>query len=222
MRWSIGFFSLPRQYAGDVGAAAEIDEVSLLVQGHRRRVEAPDDLHLERLVALLEEADGLLAGQLRAHERLVRFGQLPHSGFDPLEILGRERRGLGEVVVEAVLDGRPDGDLDLGEELLHRLRHEMSGGVTEGGQRLRGAVRIPGELEMPVFFRVDHVRIPSPLPRDKKASRGLRPVMLRTPSATDVLPVPDDADSSKAGERNGRLGRCRTADLYRVKVALSR
>ena len=65
--------------------------------------------------------------------------------------------GFSEVVVEAVLDGRADGDLDLGEELLHRLGHDVGGGVAQRGQRLGGAVELPRELEMPIFFRLGHV-----------------------------------------------------------------
>src|SRR5499425_378129 len=185
---------------GDVRPAAEIDEVPLLVQGDGGRIDAADDLHLERLAALLEEADGLLARQLRALEGRVGLGELTHARLDSLEVLRREGRGLGEVVVEAVLDGRANGDLDLGEELLHRLRHQVGGGVAERGQRLRRAVRVAGETEMPVFFGIDHVRVCVARPRDKKASRGLRPVMLRTPSTTDVLSVPGDGLSSTAGE----------------------
>src|SRR5215471_1204678 len=184
----------------DVRPAAEVDEVALLVEGDGGRVDAADDLHLERLALLLEEADGFLASELRALEGGVGLGQLAHPRFDPLEVLRREGLGLGEVVVEAVLDGRTDGDLDLGEELLHGLRHEMRRGVTERGQWLGGAVRVPGHREMPVLFGVDHVRVPRPASRNRKASRGLRPVMLRTPSTTDVLPVPGDGLSSATGE----------------------
>src|SRR5262249_20410006 len=56
---------------GDVRAATEIDEIPLLVQGDGGGIDAADDLHLERLAALLEEADGLLARQLRALEGRV-------------------------------------------------------------------------------------------------------------------------------------------------------
>ena len=47
------------------------------------------------------------------------------------EILGRERALVGEVVVEAVLDHRADGHLRLREQLLHRLRQQVRGGVAD-------------------------------------------------------------------------------------------
>ena len=36
-----------------------------------------------------------------------------------------------EVVIEAVLDGRPDGDLGLGVKLQHGLGHDMRGAVAD-------------------------------------------------------------------------------------------
>ena len=60
--------------------------------------------------------------------------------------------GLSEIVVEAVLDGGADGDLDLGEELLHRLGHHVRGRVAERRQGLRETVEVSGELEMSLFF----------------------------------------------------------------------
>jgi len=42
-----------------------------------------------------------------------------------------------EVVVEAVLDRRADGDLGAGEQLLHRLGQNVGGVVADGLQRLR-------------------------------------------------------------------------------------
>src|SRR6185295_6804321 len=50
---------------------------------------------------------------------------------------------------------------------------------------------------------------------------GLRPVMLATPSLAHARPASDAHPQRAAVKRNGRLGRFRTADLYRVKVALS-
>ena len=218
--------------------AAEVHEVALTIEGDGGRVDAAQDLDLEGLLALLEEADGLVPRHLLTDEGLVLLGELAHRRLDALEILGREGHGPGEIVVEAVLDGGPDGDLDPGEELRHGLGHEMRGRVTQRGQWLRGAVGLPGQAQMPVFFRIDHVfiqHLPRRAPRlrlvgrvsarrskDKKASREWRPVMLRTPPRAPCVPLPSMAPLNEMVQKeNGRLGRYRTADLYRVKVALS-
>jgi hypothetical protein len=49
-----------------------------------------------------------------------------------------------------------NGDPDLGEELLHRLGHDVRGRVAQGWQRLRGAVEFPGQLEVTIFFGLGH------------------------------------------------------------------
>ena len=141
---------------GHVRAAAQVHEIALVVQRHRGRVDPAQDLDLEGLAALLEEPDGGLARQLLPDERVIRRDDLPHRRLDPLEVFRGERRGLQEIVVEAVLDGGADGDPDLGEELLHRLRHDVRGRVTQGGQRLGDAVEFPGQLEMSIFFGLGH------------------------------------------------------------------
>ena len=157
-----------RPRRGHVRPAAEIHEVALAVERDRGRVDAAQDLDLEGLAALLEEADRLVARHLLAGEGQVLLRQLAHPGLDLLEVLGREWRGLREIVVEAVLDGRADGDLDLGEDLRDGLGHQMRRRVAECRQRLRGAVRLPGELEVPIFFGVHHVCAMRPVLETKK------------------------------------------------------
>src|SRR5882724_11562923 len=87
---------------GRVGPAAEVDEVPLPVERDARSLEPLEDLDLERLVALAEEADRLLARHLLPLERIRALHDLPHDLFDLREVFGRERLGFGEVVVEAV------------------------------------------------------------------------------------------------------------------------
>src|SRR5258705_12390969 len=60
-----------------------------------------------------------------------------------------------------------------------------------------------------------------PLFQRQQSITGLRPVMLATPSLAHARPASDAHPQRAAVKRNGRLGRFRTADLYRVKVALS-
>ena len=114
------------------------------------------DLDLERLAVLLEPADGLLPRPVFTGEGQVFLHDLAHPRFDLLELFGREGRGLGEVVVEAILDGGADGHAHLGEELLHRLRHHVRGRVAERGQGLGDAVELPGQLQMSIFFGLGH------------------------------------------------------------------
>ena len=62
---------------------------------------------------------------------------LAHLRFDLRQVLGGERLVAEEVVVEAVLDHRPDGHLRARIEVLHRLRHDVRGVVADERQRPR-------------------------------------------------------------------------------------
>ena len=57
------------------------------------------------------------------------------------QVFWRERALVGEVVVEAVLDHRPDRDLRLGEQLLHRVREQVRGRVAQDVDALRRSSR---------------------------------------------------------------------------------
>ncbi len=57
--------------------------------------------------------------------------------LDRRQVLGGEGLVAGEVVEEAVVDHRADGDLGAGIELLHRLGHDMRGVVPDQRQRAR-------------------------------------------------------------------------------------
>src|SRR6267142_5661074 len=61
----------------------------------------------------------------------------------------------------------------------------------------------------------------APLFQKQQSITGHSPVMLATPSLAHARPASDAHPQTAAVKRNGRLGRFRTADLYRVKVALS-
>ena len=69
-------------------AAAEIDEVSLLVDGHVVLIKVVDDLDLVRLVAGGEELARFLAPHLASSELLLVFGDPPHLRLDLLEVFG--------------------------------------------------------------------------------------------------------------------------------------
>ena len=72
-----------------------------------------------------EERDRLLAVPDLARNRLITLDDLPHALLHSLEVVGREGLITGEVVVAAILDGRTDGDLGFGIELLHRLSENV-------------------------------------------------------------------------------------------------
>ena len=73
------------------------------------------------------------------HDLFVAVDDLLHARFDGRQVIEAERRIAREVVIEAVFDGRADGDLGSGEQFLHRLGHHVTGIVADGFQRL-GAV----------------------------------------------------------------------------------
>src|SRR5712671_3568314 len=99
---------------GRVRAEAEIDPAAVAVEGERLRAlveDVLDDLDLELLAELVEEPQRLLARHLLAHERKVLAHLLVGRGLDLLQILRSERLLAEEVVIEAFLGVRPDGDL---------------------------------------------------------------------------------------------------------------
>ena len=99
--------------SGHVRTAAQIDERSVGVgRDHFVRAEILDALELERIVG--EPLERLAARDLLAHERILLRHDLPHLGLERGEILGRERLGDLEVVVEAVVDRRTEADLRIG------------------------------------------------------------------------------------------------------------
>ena len=121
---------------GDVRAAAEVDEVGLPIAGERALGDAGDDLHLQVVALLLEDLHRLGLRHLQPLDRGVLRHDLPHLGLDLLEVLLCERPARVEVVVVAVLDGRPDPDLHAREEALHGVGGQVGGGVTVDLERV--------------------------------------------------------------------------------------
>src|SRR3546814_8294115 len=97
-------------------------------------------LGLEGLAMLLEVAHRLVAGPDLAGDLLVAVDDLAHAGFDLIEIRRGERLVPGEVVIEAVLDRRAEGDLGAGIKLLHRLRSEEHTSELQSLMRISYAV----------------------------------------------------------------------------------
>ena len=123
---------------GQVRPAAEIDELALPVERHAGLFGQPlaEVFHLERLAQVLEELDGLVPRHVYPLEGLV-FGDDPrHLGLDLRKILGRKRVLHLEVVIEAVVYGRAEGQLHALEEPHHRAGHHVGGGMPQDAQGL--------------------------------------------------------------------------------------
>ena len=108
-----------------VRAAAQIREGAVMVDAELFAAlrELVDEVELVRLV--LEHGTGLIFRDDAVLERAGRGHALTHEALDRAQIIGRERARQGEVVVEAVLDGRADAELPLGKQLEHGLGHHV-------------------------------------------------------------------------------------------------
>jgi hypothetical protein len=131
---------------GHVRAAAQVLEGAFAVQ---RDVlagrDAGDDLRLVVLAESLEEGHRLVTRQHAAFDPLVALAELDHLGLDREQVLRREGTLVGEVVVEAVLDHRPDRHLRIGEQLLHRIGEQVRRRVADDFQPVGILVRQDGQ-----------------------------------------------------------------------------
>ena len=136
---------------GHVRAAAEIEPVALLVDLDllvgRNGV---DQLDLEILALVAEDFLGLLARPDFLGEGFVARDDLLHLLFDDGQIFQRERLVAEEVVIEAVLDHRADGDLRARPQRLHRFGQHVRGVVPDQLQRAR--VVAGDEFDLGVAF----------------------------------------------------------------------
>ena len=87
----------------------------------------PDQLELEPLVR--ELGPRVVVGDRPAGEPLAGLDDLEHLLLDGREVLGGERPVGQEVVVEAVLDRRPDAEQGAREQVLDGLGHRVRGRV---------------------------------------------------------------------------------------------
>ncbi len=123
---------------------AEVDEPvvaiggDLLASAHLALIDVLDDLQFELVVR--EHVERLFTGHGHPLEGLILGDYLRHPGLDLFQVLGGEGLGDLEVVVEAVLDRRADGEGGAGEQVEHRLRHHVGRRVPEDVQAL-GAVQ---------------------------------------------------------------------------------
>ncbi len=167
-------------------ALAQVAERAVLVEGHlRHRLarlpgfagEVVEDLDLERLAVTILDRPALVKAHLATHEGMVGGHGGSHPALDGLEVRRREGPRQVEVVVEAVLDGRPDAEASAREQvhdgLCHHVRravtHRIDGGVSPRVQQLFRRASLGG-LERDVVLVVygyrglvfsHHQRLPS-------------------------------------------------------------
>ena len=114
-------------------ACAQVGELALLVERNGSVFrQIVNQLYLVRLLALFHELDGLLARQLEALELLLFLADLAHLCLESIEVLLREGERRIKIVVEAVVDGRADGQLDLRIQAFYCLRENVRYRVTVG------------------------------------------------------------------------------------------
>mmetsp|Transcript_20147 Transcript_20147/g.62912 ORF Transcript_20147/g.62912 Transcript_20147/m.62912 type:complete len:700 (-) Transcript_20147:109-2208(-) len=135
------------QLAGvlDVRAGAEVPPVRLAglpdVEDGDGRVgvlcdDRVEDLQLVRLVRRLDPRLCLVEAQLLAPERQLEADELVHLLLDAAQVLLRKGLGPVEVVVEALLDPRPDRHARVLVQPLHRHRHDVRRRVPDAEQLL--------------------------------------------------------------------------------------
>jgi len=117
--------------------ATEINELALAVERNLLAFrQVLDDFRLVLFTFLTEELDGLAAVPDLARDRQRILDDAAHLGRDTVEIIHREARRIGKIVVKTVLDHRADGDLAIGVQPLHRLRQQVCGRVPDDFQTL--------------------------------------------------------------------------------------
>ena len=84
-----------------------------------------------RKPAFFAELERFVARNLHALEGVIRFDLLLHFRLDLLEILGRNPVRKIDVVIKAVLDRRPGGELRFRPNLQNRCREHVGRRMTK-------------------------------------------------------------------------------------------
>ncbi len=98
----------------------------------------------------LEDPDRLVPVPDLALDGQIALDDLLHALLDTRQIVRGEGLVAGEIVIKAVLDGRPDGDLGARVELLYRLGHDVRRIVTQQLQGVLVPIGDDGERCIPV------------------------------------------------------------------------
>ena len=101
---------------------AQVNKLPVPVNAERRLIgQVADNLQLVGLVG--EEFYRLVPADLFPHKGLAGPNGLPHQPFNALQVFRGEGSGHVEVVVEAVLGGRPDSHFGFREDAQHCVGH---------------------------------------------------------------------------------------------------
>ncbi len=148
---------------GDMGAAAEVYEVAVAVEGDfvAGFGEALDEVELHEVVVGAEVFQALFAGDELANEGLVAGDDFGHFLLDPGEVIGSEGSGAIEVVEEAAFGGGAVAEFGFRIELEDGGRHDVSGRVAEDVERVGGFVgeELEGDVVRERSGEVDEARL---------------------------------------------------------------
>ncbi len=136
---------------GDVGSAAEVEEVSVAIEADLIAGvgEFGDEVGLHEVAVTVEVGQGLFAGGGDSGEGFVAGDDLLHAGLNGGEVVRGEGGGAVEVVEEAGVSGGAVAELGFGEELEDGGGHDVGGGVADNLEGL--GVALGEECELGVF-----------------------------------------------------------------------
>ncbi len=160
---------------GQVRPDTEIDKAALPVEADLRPLrDFADIFSLVALAEIAKKGDGCIALPDFPGDLLVAAHDVAHPRFDLFKIVGRERLGPGEIVIEPGFRRRAESNLGVGIELLDRLGHDMGrvmpqdlepfSGVS-GDDRDRGiAVDHRSQVARPAIYPDRDCRLGEPRP----------------------------------------------------------
>ena len=129
---------------GNVRATAEVGKTTLRVKGDFTVFEVFEQLQLVGVLLFGEIGNGISLRDFLADVAVLLLGQLQHFLLDFGKVLAGNAAAFAEVdvVVEAVFDGRADGQLHAGVQCLKGFGHEVGRGMPVGGLTSRV---VPGQ-----------------------------------------------------------------------------
>ena len=120
------FDSLDDLGVAKVRSAAEVGEMPVGIVGDGTVGKFADKLALVLVAGLLEVLESIGLGHVLTDEVLLFAGQFKHSLLNLGEISVRDLTAAQiHIIVESVLDGRSDAELNAREYVLKGLRHQV-------------------------------------------------------------------------------------------------
>ena len=120
--------------AHQMRSCTQIGKFSLTVEGNLRILrQIPDQLHLVRLVLFFHELDCLCSGKSELLKLCTFLDDLFHLCFQIVQILSGKRCML-KIIVKSCINTGTDGQLCIGEQVLHSLCQHVRCGVADGCQ----------------------------------------------------------------------------------------